>query len=668
MSCKLTHLALAFLLWLGFRLEAMDSIEEQELLQNASAEDLAELEAQVKHWEARFRVAVNRHRMLCEDVRQVQVQQHLLRSQQYRLVNERGAADTEELNLRQAFESLSHALTAQQERQRKLLIAQADTNRAAARANEEAQELAMQLIDAGGRAGELTALALAKIKERMLVVQQVQAIKNELKQVVDVELSSSAAVSALSTERSQLSHAVDTLSRSATGLSFAIEQLRSEMGHLDERAAATRDSIAAEESRLADMERAFQEKQAVKARMQEELQSIQSACEIDEAHVREAERKLARALEAAESLTDSVRQATVENQRLSKELRMLSAHGAQLESDVQLRTDDIAQHDTRVAERKQALEAELLRQEESILSSGKRSVEMQEATVAAKQRIMDIAVALQKTELSTEEVEAQRQAQEALVESLATAAAEKRAARQALEGDLVRLTELRATGRSAIDLAHAQHAKRMAAFESDIRDVQRQTDEVQDHTRLLQQRMVAASNERNATRSANERALTALADQTAEAEQQTQQCMQDQMDWIANSQREHAKLHEAIRVANAKLTAARERRAALDARRIAAEKKRTQERATLTELESQLEKAQRSNAMQSGVVGALSQQVSTAASLHAAHVHDNQTLHHMLEYTRQTNAALTQRKQTAERKALARTSTAQVAAQTPQAQ
>jgi len=129
----------------------------------------------------RFRVASNRHRLLCEDVRQVTSQQHALRSAQYQLVNESAVLDDEELRWVEAFDSLSHSLATAQERQRKLVAAQAVATRQAARAGDEAQQLAQQLVEAAARAGELASLALAKIRERMLVVKQVQAIKSELK-------------------------------------------------------------------------------------------------------------------------------------------------------------------------------------------------------------------------------------------------------------------------------------------------------------------------------------------------------------------------------------------------------------------------------------------------------------------------------------------------------
>jgi hypothetical protein len=132
----------------------------------------------------RFRVASNRHRLLCEDVRQVTSQQHALRSAQYQLVNESAALDSEELRWVEAFDSLSHSLATAQERQRKLVAAQAVATRQAARAGDEAQQLAQQLVEAAARAGELASLVLAKIRERMLVVKQVQAIKNELKESV----------------------------------------------------------------------------------------------------------------------------------------------------------------------------------------------------------------------------------------------------------------------------------------------------------------------------------------------------------------------------------------------------------------------------------------------------------------------------------------------------
>jgi hypothetical protein len=109
-------------------------------------------------------------------------QQHALRSAQYQLVNESAALDNEELRWVEAFDSLSHSLATAQERQRKLVAAQAVATRQAARAGDEAQQLAQQLVEAAARAGELASLALAKIRERMLVVKQVQAIKKELKE------------------------------------------------------------------------------------------------------------------------------------------------------------------------------------------------------------------------------------------------------------------------------------------------------------------------------------------------------------------------------------------------------------------------------------------------------------------------------------------------------
>jgi chromosome segregation ATPase len=446
---------------------------------------------------------------------------------------------------------------------------------------------------------------------------------------------------------------------------------------MEVRAEQQRQALEQERQRLADMDVAYAAQQDAKALLQAELHSLATEGDADEALVREAEQKLARAMEAANSLTDSVRQATAENQRLGKELRLLSAHGAQLEADVELRSTDIATHDVRVAERKTNLEAEIARQEESIVSCGRRATQMQEDTVAAKQRLIDVGVAMHKSELHLEEVVAQVTAQEALVEGLVTSAAEKRAKRQEMEAELARMTELRATGRAALDLAHAGHAARMGAYEKDIADLQRQVAEKQEHTRLLQQRMVSASHERNAASSAHERLLSSLGDEARAAEEAKLNVERRQADWIAASQAEHADLHAQIQAANARLVAAREKRTTLEAARVAAEKKRKQERAALLDTDTLLEKARRNNAAQRyvfpppailyvlhrfcvllaynsyvsacawisrAVVSSLSSQVSTAASLQANQVHDQQTLHHLLEYTLRTNAALAQRK------------------------
>lgn len=70
------------------RLEALDSIDEQESLQIATKEEISELEAQAERWKQKFQLASNRHRMLAEDARQYQRMQFELKKKYYDMGNE----------------------------------------------------------------------------------------------------------------------------------------------------------------------------------------------------------------------------------------------------------------------------------------------------------------------------------------------------------------------------------------------------------------------------------------------------------------------------------------------------------------------------------------------------------------------------------------------------
>ena len=92
------------------------------------------------------------------------------------------SCEIEESQLRNAFDALSHLHSVQQDRQRRLMVQRSEVAAACARAAAEGQALAWKLVQLGGRVGQLTARALAKVKERIRVVDQVAKIKNELKQ------------------------------------------------------------------------------------------------------------------------------------------------------------------------------------------------------------------------------------------------------------------------------------------------------------------------------------------------------------------------------------------------------------------------------------------------------------------------------------------------------
>lgn len=92
------------------------------------------------------------------------------------------SCEIEEAQLRNAFDALTHLHTMQQDRQRRLLVQRGELAQACARAAAEGQALAWKLVQLGGRVGQLTARALAKVKERIRVVNQVAKIKHELKQ------------------------------------------------------------------------------------------------------------------------------------------------------------------------------------------------------------------------------------------------------------------------------------------------------------------------------------------------------------------------------------------------------------------------------------------------------------------------------------------------------
>lgn len=70
------------------RLEALDSIEEQEARQRTTTAELAELDQHVQQWQTRFKLAHNRQRMLAEDARQYHRMHTQLKEQQYQTLRE----------------------------------------------------------------------------------------------------------------------------------------------------------------------------------------------------------------------------------------------------------------------------------------------------------------------------------------------------------------------------------------------------------------------------------------------------------------------------------------------------------------------------------------------------------------------------------------------------
>lgn len=121
----------------------------------------------------------------------------------------------------------------------------------------------------------------------------------------------------------------------------------------------------------------------------EELDALQRELDVDDGNLAEAERRVAAAMAAVTSLTDSIRGAKAEHKSAVREVRVLAAHQAQLDDDIAARTADIDSHDLRLQSRLVALKNDVAQLEVAIVASADQSKQIQEETVTLKQKVSD---------------------------------------------------------------------------------------------------------------------------------------------------------------------------------------------------------------------------------------------------------------------------------------
>lgn len=516
--------------------------------------------------------------------------------------------------------------------------------RACSQADSHAAELAKQLIALSGQVALLTQRALRKMHERMRVVDAVTKIQSELQSVVQVELASSATVVSLSTDRSAVVASIDDLTRTQAELESGVAALTTQLAVLETNAARATSQIAEEETRLEALKAQHAHRTTVKLAIEAELATLQSQLDTEQDNVAEAERKLAAAMAAVTALTDSLRQAKSDNKSMLREVRVLVSHQTQLEEDIATATSNIESHEAHVAQRVEQLKADIVKHQEAIVSSAEEARQMQEDTVVSKQRQIDLASTTLGAEQELESLALLVSQQASHLTVVEDSAAEHRAERDRLAAELAVAEEERKAGRATLDAMHSEHDSKLAAIQSEIDALHARNHDTQLHTTLLGQHMAALSLERQTQVSAHDRAVQSVLDQGFELDEQhaaksshhrqlTDQARADQMDLMVQL----AKIQEQLR-------SERERTVDLKAMHEQALAKKSVERGRQIELEVQLERARRANQAQSTVVSNLSAQVSLAAQQHADHIHDNRSLHHLLEYTMLANKDLAARK------------------------
>lgn len=505
-------------------------------------------------------------------------------------------------------------------------------------------ELAKQLIALSGQVALMTQRALRKMHERMRVVDAVAKIQAELQSVVKVELASSATVVSLSEERSAVVVSITDLTRTQAELESGVASLTAQLGVLEKHTSLATSQIAEEDARLDALKAQHAHRSTVKLAIESELAILQSQLDTEQDNLAEAERKLAAAMAAVTALTDQLRQSKSDNKSALREVRVLASHQTQLEEDIATASSNIESHEVHVAQRVEQLKADIVKHQESIVQSAEEARKIQEDTVDSKQRQMDLAAATMGAEQELESMTLLVSQQASHLTVVEDSAAEHRAERDRLAAELAGAEEERKAGRATLDAMHSAHDSKLAAIQSEIDALHARNHDTQLHTTLLGQHMAALSLERQTQVSAHDRAVQSVLDQgfeldeqhaakTSEHRQLTDQARADQMGLMVQL----AQIQEQMR-------AERERTVDLKKMHETALAKKCMERGRQIELEAQLERARRANQAQSSVVSALSAQVSLAAQQQADHIHDNRSLHHLLEYTLLANKELQARR------------------------
>jgi hypothetical protein len=209
---------------------------------------------QSARWSQRYTLANNRNRLLLEDARQYRSESHRLRTALK--VNTIQYADAEGENelVQHAYASLTQAHGELELNQIAYDARAANIQESCDHTRELSHQLNWKLINLGGRIGSLTSAALNKIKERIAVVEQVESIKLELQQVVDVELAESIIVAALMMERTALTSSIDSMTIMHTSLLAQVEALESQIALIGRNQKMKEEAMSEEEKKIAELQ------------------------------------------------------------------------------------------------------------------------------------------------------------------------------------------------------------------------------------------------------------------------------------------------------------------------------------------------------------------------------------------------------------------------------
>lgn len=253
------------------RLEALDSIEEQETLQKSNREEIHQLELEAEKWKRRFELAANRHRMLSEDLRQYQRMQSDLRAKQHKMTNQQSALEHASTREHDAYGTLVSSYDWLQGKHQRTQQRARELEHACRETTLDVEAHASRLSEIAQRIGALTAASLRKVQERILVVKQVEKIKSELTRVVDQELAAVTDVQRLETEASALTVSVEELKRARDKVIREADALRSDITKTEEATAAKEAQITEEKKKLSELNKTIDKKDKQRSQLQSQI-------------------------------------------------------------------------------------------------------------------------------------------------------------------------------------------------------------------------------------------------------------------------------------------------------------------------------------------------------------------------------------------------------------
>jgi chromosome segregation ATPase len=119
----------------------------------------------------------------------------------------------------------------------------------------------------------------------------------------------------------------------------------------------------------------------------DECSRLKSECQSVEDDLEQAEQRLTTSMAEVTALTDNLRHASSEKQRLQRELQSMHVHQAQLETEVATKTDDIAQHQPRLQARRAAMQVEIHKHQAAIQTSVEDTQRFKQETLALHKQV-----------------------------------------------------------------------------------------------------------------------------------------------------------------------------------------------------------------------------------------------------------------------------------------